>query len=55
MPTKHRRYSLKTKEAKQVLLEASKNVKFDLASFMAKEQMWKSSNPMFGAFFLIEW
>jgi PUA domain protein len=30
MPTKQRRYALKTKEAKQILTEASKNVKLDL-------------------------
>jgi len=30
MPTKQRRYALKTKEAKQILTEASKNLKLDL-------------------------
>ena len=33
MPTKQRRYPLKTKEAKQILTQASAKVKFDLDVF----------------------
>ena len=33
MPTKQRRYALKTKEAKQILTQASAKVKFDLDVF----------------------
>ena len=37
MPTKHRRYPIKTKEAKQILMEAQAKVKLDLdALFSAK-------------------
>jgi PUA-domain protein len=36
MPTKQRRYPLKTKEAKQILEEASKKLKLDMESFFGK-------------------
>ena len=40
MPTKQRRYSLKTKEAKQIISDASKNLKLDLdALFGGKENV----------------
>jgi PUA domain protein len=37
MPTKQRRYSLKTKEAKQILTEASKNLKLDLEALFGSK------------------
>lgn len=37
MPTKQRRYSLKTKEAKQILTEASANLKFDLETLFGSK------------------
>ena len=36
MPTKQRRYPLKTKEAKHILEEASKTLKLDMESFFGK-------------------
>ena len=37
MPTKQRRYSLKTKEAKQILTEASTNLKLDLEALFGSK------------------
>jgi PUA-domain protein len=37
MPTKQRRYTLKTKEAKQILTEASKNLKLDLEALFGSK------------------
>lgn len=54
MPTKHRRYSLKTKEAKQVLLEASRNVKFDLAQLYGEGANVEIVETECGAVYLIE-
>jgi PUA-domain protein len=37
MPTKQRRYALKTKEAKQILTEASEKLKLDLEAFFGSK------------------
>ena len=53
MPTRHRRYSLKTKEAKQVLLDASKNVGFDLVELFGEGANVEIVEAEFGAVYLL--
>ena len=53
MPTKQRRYSLKTKEAKQILTEASKNLKLDLEALFGSKVNVEVVESDVGAVYLI--
>ena len=54
MSIKHRRYSLKTKEAKQVLAEASKNLKLDLEKLYGGKANVEIVETDSGAVYIIE-
>ncbi len=53
MPTKQRRYTLKTKEAKQILTEASKNLKLDLEALFGSKVNVEVVESDVGAVYLI--
>jgi len=53
MPTKQRRYSLKTKEAKQILTEASKNLKLDIEALFGSKVNVEVVESDVGAVYLI--
>ena len=53
MPTKQRRYSLKTKEAKQILTEASTNLKLDLEALFGSKVNVEVVESDVGAVYLI--
>src|SRR5512141_2430684 len=54
MPTKQRRYPLKTKEAKQVIEEASKNLRLDLDSLFGTKANVEVVESDVGEIYLIE-
>ncbi len=54
MPTKQRRYPLKNKEAKQVLSEASANLKFDLETLFGSKATVEVVESEVGEIYLIE-
>ncbi len=54
MPTKQRRYPLKNKEAKQVLCEASANLKFDLETLFGSKATVEVVESEVGEIYLIE-
>jgi PUA-domain protein len=53
MPTKQRRYTLKTKEAKQILTEASKNLKLDIEALFGSKVNVEVVESDVGAVYLI--
>ena len=53
MPTKQRRYTLKTKEAKQVLAEASANLKLDLEKLFGDKAAVEVVESEVGTIYLI--
>ena len=53
MPTKQRRYALKTKEAKQILTEASKNLKLDIEALFGSKVNVEVVESDVGAVYLI--
>ena len=53
MPTKQRRYALKTKEAKQILTEASKNLKLDLEALFGSKVNVEVVESDVGSIYLI--
>ena len=54
MPPKHRRYSLKTKEAKTILDRASEKTKFDLEKILGAKTHVESVETDFGEIILIK-
>lgn len=54
MPNKQRRYSLRTKDAKQVLAEASENLKFDLEELYGEKTNVEIVKSDVGSFFLVD-
>ena len=54
MPTKQRRYPLKNKEAKQVLAEASANLKFDLEELFGSKATVEVVESEVGSIYLVE-
>ncbi len=54
MPTKQRRYPLKNKEAKQVLVEASANLKLDLEALFGSKAIVEVVESEVGEIYLIE-
>ncbi len=53
MPTKQRRYALKTKEARQILAEASANLKLDLDALFSGKTMVEVVESEVGLIYLI--
>jgi PUA domain protein len=53
MTTKQRRYTMKTKEAKQILTEASKNLKLDFEAFFGSKMNVEVVESDVGAVYLI--
>jgi PUA domain protein len=53
MPTKQRRYALKTKEAKQILTEASKNLKLEIEALFGSKVNVEVVESDVGAVYLI--
>ena len=54
MPTKQRRYPLKNKEAKQVLAEASANLKLDLEALFGSKATVEVVESEVGSIYLVE-
>ena len=54
MPTKQRRYPLKNKEAKQVLAEASANLKLDLEVLFGSKATVEVVESEVGSIYLVE-
>ena len=54
MPTKQRRYPLKNKEAKQILTEASANLKLDMEKLFGSKATVEVAESEVGSIYLIE-